>query len=116
MIDINKLATEDLIEFPLKNLLDLQKRLGHAIDQRKDQDKVDIAKKIRALASENGFELEDLMQVKIKGGRKSRQDSGKGVAPQFRDGDNTWSGRGKAPKWLQEHEAAGRSREEFRIK
>lgn len=41
----------------------------------------------------------------------------KPVAPKFRNiatGD-TWSGRGRTPRWLVALEAQGRSREEFRI-
>jgi len=29
--------------------------------------------------------------------------------------ENTWSGRGRTPRWLEAHEAGGRSREEFRV-
>ena len=31
------------------------------------------------------------------------------------DGQHTWNGRGKPPRWLAELEATGRSREEFRL-
>jgi len=49
--------------------------------------------------------------------RQSRQTTG--AAPVlYRDPanpENTWSGRGRAAKWLADYEAQGRSREEFRI-
>jgi DNA-binding protein H-NS len=41
------------------------------------------------------------------------------VAVKYQDpisSENTWSGRGIAPLWLQRYEAAGRKREEFLIK
>ena len=41
----------------------------------------------------------------------------KPVAAKFRNAETgeTWSGRGKAPKWLMAMEAAGRKREEFAV-
>ena len=40
------------------------------------------------------------------------------VAAKYRDNatGNTWSGRGQAPKWLQAHLSAGRTRDEFLIR
>lgn len=40
------------------------------------------------------------------------------VAAKYRDNatGNTWSGRGQAPKWLQAHLNAGKTRDEFLIK
>lgn len=41
----------------------------------------------------------------------------KTVAAKFRSADgNTWSGRGKAPRWLVDYEKNGGSRENLRIK
>ncbi len=39
------------------------------------------------------------------------------VAAKYRDAatGNTWSGRGKTPRWLAEREAEGQKREEFKI-
>lgn len=38
------------------------------------------------------------------------------VAPKYRSPEGkTWTGRGKPPKWVAQHETQGRSREDFRI-
>jgi DNA-binding protein H-NS len=37
------------------------------------------------------------------------------VAVKYRDGDNTWSGRGIMAKWLKTHIANGRSIDEFKV-
>ena len=42
--------------------------------------------------------------------------SGSTVAAKYRHGNDTWSGRGRAPKWLQALEAQGHSRDEYLIK
>jgi DNA-binding protein H-NS len=48
-------------------------------------------------------------------GRKRRSDAGQPLAAKYRGpGGDTWSGRGRMPKWLQTLEAEGRHREEFR--
>jgi DNA-binding protein H-NS len=49
------------------------------------------------------------------GARAKPAKARKPVAAKYRDGKTgeTWSGRGKPPKWLAAHEAAGRKREEF---
>lgn len=41
----------------------------------------------------------------------------KPVAAKYRDTESkaTWSGRGRVPRWLAAHEAAGRKREEFAL-
>jgi predicted DNA-binding transcriptional regulator AlpA len=39
----------------------------------------------------------------------------KPVAPKYRDGENTWSGRGIMAKWLKTHISNGRSIDEFKV-
>ena len=50
---------------------------------------------------------------------KRRRDQGREAAEvRYRDPDNptnTWSGRGRPPRWLQDHIDAGRDRDEFVI-
>jgi DNA-binding protein H-NS len=47
-------------------------------------------------------------QPKVKAERKP-------VAVKYRDGENTWSGRGMMAKWLKAHIANGRSIDEFKV-
>jgi DNA-binding protein H-NS len=37
------------------------------------------------------------------------------VAPKYRKGENTWTGRGRAPTWITEHEASGGKRDDLLI-
>lgn len=50
-------------------------------------------------------------------GRAGKQAAKKPVAPKFRDADtgDTWSGRGRTPRWLAALEALGKSRENYRV-
>ena len=118
MTDITKLAVEDLLKAPLKDLLELEARLANAIDRKKATAKQDLAKELRELARANGFELEELAAIKVKKGRKARQDAGKPMQPKYRNPakeSETWGGKGPLPKWLKDYVASGKSKEEFLI-
>lgn len=70
-----------------------------------------VVAEIRARMKEYGITLADL-----KGGAKKAKPRG-AVAARYRNpatGDS-WSGRGRAPKWLADEEAKGRSRDEFLV-
>lgn len=70
-----------------------------------------VVAEIQARMKEYGITLADL-----KGGTKKAGPRG-AVAAKYRNpltGD-TWSGRGRAPKWLADALAKGRSRDEFLV-
>jgi len=54
---------------------------------------------------------------KSRGRRKAKTSVSKPVAAKYRQPEtgSTWSGRGKAPRWLTEAEAAGATRDSFLI-
>src|SRR4051812_2507811 len=74
----------------------------------------------RAKLAELGLTLEAVLPTPVSAGqdgqgRKRRKDAGQPLAVKYRGpGGETWSGRGRQPKWLQTLEAEGHSREEFR--
>jgi DNA-binding protein H-NS len=54
-----------------------------------------------------------------KGTRKPSKMAGSKVAPKYRNPENaneTWSGRGKQPRWLQAHTSKGRVLDDFLIR
>ena len=54
----------------------------------------------------------------IKVNRQTHALKGRTVAPKYRDPENpdqTWAGRGLAPRWLTAYESQGRKREEYLI-
>lgn len=100
----------------------LQKQLSAAQNR-----KAPAIKKVKALMKKLGVTLTDLAgteaQPKGRPGRKPRTAGKKGpkrggkVAIKYRDDKgNTWSGRGKTPRWLAEAEKAGARRDHFLIK
>lgn len=102
----------------------LQKQLAAA-----ESNKAPAIKKVRSLMKKLGVRLADLADDKASGRRgrprkakkangvaKSTKSRGK-VAVKYRDDKgNTWTGRGKTPRWLADAEKAGTKRESFLVK
>ena len=107
-------------------IADLQKKLAAA-----ESSKAPAIKKVKALMKKLGVTLEDLdgKSDSVDPGTRRRGRPRKGaadkpaksagarkVAIKYRDEKgNTWTGRGKTPRWLVEAEKAGRSRDVFKI-
>lgn len=108
----------------------LQKQLEAA-----EKNKAPAIKKIVALMKKLGVTIADLQsagtavgaprkgrrgrpagsgnKAKVSGKRKR---AGKKVAIKYRDDKgNTWTGRGKTPRWLTDAEKSGKSRDQFKI-
>ncbi len=101
---------------------DLEKVIAAAERQRetkRESGKKELVEEFRARAEALGLSLSELAADSPKAGRSS----GKGPlahspAVKYRNPETgeTWSGRGRAPKWLTLAEQQGRSREEFSAK
>src|SRR5689334_3910855 len=112
-IDLEGMSDEQLREL----MQQVKETLSQRVTQRLDE--------YRQLAREAGFEV----MLRRVGGkpeqRKRRRNPGndadgrkREVAPKFRNPDNpaeTWAGRGRKPKWVEEKLAAGRELSELRI-
>lgn len=85
----------------LEQKRDLEKRIEAA---RRAEATVEL-ERVRTTVAEFGFTPEDVFGKRRKG-------AGAPAAPKYRDNETgeTWSGRGRAPRWL-----AGRDPELFRI-
>lgn len=103
-----------LDDMSLKDLTDLLHRVEQAIVARKHSDKADIKAKMAALAAEAGFSLDELI-----GKTDGRKGTGKPVAIKYRNPDNpaeTWTGRGRQPRWMVAKLAKrGVTREDFAV-
>jgi DNA-binding protein H-NS len=75
--------------------------------------RLDDARKAAAkTAAEYGFRLADLVDSKADTNGKSK------LPPKYRHPENpdqTWTGRGRRPAWLEEALASGHALEEFKI-
>ena len=107
-------------------IANLQKKLVAA-----ESSKAPAIKKVKALMKKLGVTVADLTSedsgAKSPGKRRGRPKktttekvvraaSGRKVAIKYRDEKgNTWTGRGKTPRWLVEAEKLGKTREQFAV-
>jgi DNA-binding protein H-NS len=107
---------------------DLNQVIAEAERQREarlESGKKELVEEFRAKAEAMGLSLEELLRSSSQSGRpaaKARQPQ-KGApaaspAVKYRNPETgeTWSGRGRSPKWMALAEQSGRSREEFLAK
>lgn len=88
-------------------IVNLQKQANSLIAQRKAEAIDDIKAKIKAF----GITLKDLGLVD-----KSSSRVGIPVPIKYQLNDQTWTGRGRQPKWVEDYLAAGGTLEAVRIK
>ena len=77
-----------------------------------------FVERVRKEAEEAGVSLSELSGLLLPpvGRRQPTRARGQGVVPvKYRDGDRSWSGRGKTPAWLVQRETEGRKREGFLV-
>lgn len=89
--------------------------------QKQQEARSALIEEFRTKAAEIGLELNSLIPASAAPpsqapARRTRRDAGGSVAVRFRGPNGeTWSGRGRMPRWLSAMEASGRKRDEFRI-
>lgn len=115
------MTTPDISKLTFSELVELSKQLDHQIStKRSDELKVladGYVKKIEAA----GFSIKEALEAlqPYVSRPLAAQKRSVGAAPVvYRDPanpNNTWSGRGRAAKWLANYEAQGRSRNEFKV-
>ncbi|BAU58239.1 H-NS histone family protein [Halorhodospira halochloris] len=81
---------------------------------RRERDRIKEAQReLRLVAAKYGVRPEDLL-----GGKEKTGSSGRKVPIKFRhpeDPAKAWSGRGRTPKWVEQWEASGGSRDQLRV-
>ena len=120
-IDLSRLSAKELASL----IRDAQKRKT-VVSKRQPITKV-RAQLVKA-AQKSGYSIDELFGTDApvaKSGRapraaKSAKSANKGskIAPKYRDpadAANTWTGRGKQPRWLAEYTKGGRKVEDFLI-
>jgi DNA-binding protein H-NS len=114
-------TTSDLETMTEPELRDLISAAQAALDRQVALRAKSTLKEIRRLAAEVGFEVNFARAGKAAGGRSAaaRAASPRGKAVQkYRNPENpaeTWSGRGRPPKWVQAAQDAGQTLEDLLI-
>ena len=84
-----------------KELLQQREALESAIAQARQHEISSAVSKVRELAAEYGLTVQDIFPG--RGGKTGAVKSTSKVAAKYRDPatGQTWTGRGKAPKWIE---------------
>ena len=93
----------------LAELQELKTHVETMINARAKQERSDLIEEMNALAKERGFTSIEVLMGSGGGELKTKR---KPVAPKYRnpaDAGDTWSGRGRKPRWVVEMLAAGGS-------
>lgn len=101
----------DLDSLSLKDLKQLQKNVDAAIADYTDREKRKALAEVEAFARERGLSVSDLAGLTAK--RTRRPAVAKYANPA--DTSQTWSGRGRRPRWVDEALAAGKSLDDLTI-
>ncbi|MCQ8102807.1 H-NS histone family protein [Methylomonas sp. SURF-2] len=104
MTDFNNLS-----ETEIQALIDNAEK---ALKEKQSSKRKEVIAQIKELAASIGMGVE-----LVEADKKVERKTGK-VAAKYRnpaDGSQTWTGRGLAPKWMQDLLAAGRNKSEFEI-
>lgn len=105
MTDFNKLS-----ESEIQSLIDNAEK---ALKEKQSSKRKEVIAQIKELAASIGVSVEI-----TESDKKADRKIGK-VAAKYRnpaDASQTWTGRGLAPKWMQDLLASGRNKAEFEIK
>jgi len=109
----------DLTKMSKQELVKLQKGIARELNKRDRQVKAAARKKIAAIASEAGFSVSELMAEAPAKRKKAAPAKKRAKAPiKFRDpkdAKNTWSGRGRMPRWMAAQVAKGKKKEDFAV-
>ena len=101
--------TTELDAMSLRELRDLKNKVDRAISTFEDRRKREALAAAETAAREFGFNLADLTVAKATRGK---------VAPKYanpQDPTQTWTGRGRKPRWVQDALDAGKSLENLDI-
>lgn len=105
------LSDNELASLSLAELRALHNRVGRAIDnyeaERLRRARVELDQKAREL----GFTLDEVVSAKAVRSRTA----GKAKYANPADRSQTWSGRGRQPRWFAEALASGRSKQSMEV-
>jgi DNA-binding protein H-NS len=102
---------KDLDKMSLKELQEFELKLKKAKAQAQDKTRGELRQKIEKIVADAGFKMSDLF-----GGRGGK---GRTVAAKYANPDDpseTWTGRGRKPKWLSAKLSEGGRSEKYLIK
>lgn len=109
------MATIDLSKYDLSELKGLQYDIDREIKGRQQQEVKKAREEILSIAQRVGLSPEELL-AGGKGAKAGASQPGKAQYRNPADEQQTWTGRGRQPKWVIDALADGKTLDEFRIR
>ena len=109
------MTTIDLSSYNLSELKGLHHEIDNMIRERRQQDMRAAREKILAMAQELGISVDELIASSEKKLKKASDQKTQARYQNPNNIDQTWSGRGRQPKWIVEGLANGKTLESYRI-
>ncbi|SDB95866.1 H-NS histone family protein [Acinetobacter boissieri] len=106
---------QDINEMNVEQLESLKKKADLLIVSKKEQSIADAYEEVIAIATSVGLSIEQLLDYGVQ---KRKTGLRKPVAPRYRNPENpieTWTGRGKKPRWLVAQLTQGATLNDFLI-
>lgn len=110
------MANIDLSSYKLGDLKTLQRDVENAIKDRQQEEVQKARDQILAIAKDAGVSVEELVGTTAK---KVEKGKGQKARPQYQnpeESSQTWTGRGRKPRWITEALANGKNLIDLRIK
>ncbi|HFC91357.1 MAG TPA: H-NS histone family protein [Leucothrix mucor] len=101
----------NLEKMSLPELIELQKKLKPAIKKKQKKAKTSVRKQMEELAKQSGFTFDEVISTASP--KKVSKVKPKYANPN--DADQTWTGRGRRPKWVEAELKDGKSLDDFLI-
>ena len=105
----------DLASYTLSELKGLQHDIERTIKERKQQEVQKAREQILSIAKQAGVSVEELLG---NVGKKTKAGDGQKVKPKYqnpRDVSQTWTGRGRQPRWIAKELAKSNKLDDFRM-
>lgn len=105
----------DLSNYNLSELKGLQHDIEREIKDRQQQEVKKAREQVFAIAQGLGVSVEELLDSTA---RKTKNEKAGRVQPRYQnpaDNSQTWTGRGRQPKWIVDGLSGGRTLDDFRI-
>lgn len=103
MIDLNSMSMDELRK--------LRKDVDKAIESFKEREQLAALAAVESIARERGFSLGELARISVK--RSRGVNPPKYANPE--DPRQTWTGRGRRPKWVETALESGKTMEDLAI-
>ena len=117
---VEKVAQEEPDQMESMSVAELNDLIGRATAARDGKigaERQSFIDRIRAEAEGLGLSMQDLMtQPKPVKPLKKTSNGREPATVKYRNGEQTWTGRGRLPTWLTAMEAEGHTRDEFLVK